>query len=543
MEWKGLFAMNEANGGALPSSDDLEQTLQRLVRRVAMLMQAEKCVFLLHDRERDLLVARRPALGLSVAELRLLRVPAQSALATSVFASGEPALLSDISGQDAGDQAWLKRLDARSVVVYPLFIERPDENSRVADRVPIGLLLVLNKRGASTFSPEDVAMLSSMARQVAAVIADAQIYLTLTEEKEQLEATFQSVLAAMMMIDASGHISLLNPAAAHIFHLDSEEAVGRLFEEVISEPSVVEMFRDTLDLNEPQTRELEITTQLETYDGSQPRVFQAQTAFVHGERDGVPVVIGAVAFLNDITDIRNVERMKTAFVSTVSHELRTPLTSIKGFVSTLLQDEGDYFGPEERREFLEIIDSECDRLRRLIEDLLNVSRIESGRALQLHLSVFDPIKTAETVVQSQRAYASDKHRIELRASFGVPKMLADADKFDQILTNLISNAIKYSPLGGPIEVTLESDGLMLMGAVRDEGLGIPEDKLEKVWRKFERVDTRDTRQAGGTGIGLFLVKHLVELHGGSIGIQSEIGKGSTFSFEMPLKTAVQMLED
>lgn len=535
--------MNEANSSALPSSDDLEQTLKRLVRRVAMLMQAEKCVFLLHDHERDLLVARPPALGLSDSELRLLRVPVQSALASSVFSSGEPALLSDISAQDASDQAWLKRLDARSVVVYPLFIERPDENSRVADRVPIGLLLVLNKRGAPAFTPDDVTMLSSMARQVAAVIADAQIYLTLTEEKEQLEATFQSVLAAMMMIDAGGHISLLNPAAAHILRLDAEDAVGRDFEEVITEPSVAQMFRDTRDSGEPQTRELEITTQLETYDGSQPRVFQAQTAFVHGERDGVPVVIGTVAFLNDITDIRNVERMKTAFVSTVSHELRTPLTSIKGFVSTLLQDEGDYFGPEERREFLGIIDSECDRLRRLIEDLLNVSRIESGRALQLHLSNFDPVKTAETVVQAQKAYASDKHKIELKASFDVPEMLADADKFDQILTNLISNAIKYSPQGGPIEITLDSDGLMLLCSVRDEGLGIPEDKLEKVWHKFERVDTRDTRQAGGTGIGLFLVKHLVELHGGTIDVKSEIGKGSTFSFEMPLKTEVQILED
>ena len=535
--------MNEANSSALPSSDDLEQTLKRLVRRVAMLMQAEKCVFLLHDHERDLLVARPPALGLSDSELRGLRVPVQSALASSVFSSGEPALLSDISAQDASDQAWLKRLDARSVVVYPLFIERPDENSRVADRVPIGLLLVLNKRGAPAFTPDDVTMLSSMARQVAAVIADAQIYLTLTEEKEQLEATFQSVLAAMMMIDAGGHISLLNPAAAHILRLDAEDAVGRDFEEVITEPGVAQMFRDTRDSGEPQTRELEITTQLETYDGSQPRVFQAQTAFVHGERDGVPVVIGTVAFLNDITDIRNVERMKTAFVSTVSHELRTPLTSIKGFVSTLLQDEGDYFGPEERREFLGIIDSECDRLRRLIEDLLNVSRIESGRALQLHLSNFDPVKTAETVVQAQRAYASDKHKIELKASFNVPEILADADKFDQILTNLISNAIKYSPQGGPVEITLDSDGLMLMGAVRDEGLGIPEDKLDKVWHKFERVDTRDTRQAGGTGIGLFLVKHLVELHGGTIGVKSEIGKGSTFSFEMPLKTEVQILED
>ena len=335
--------MNDATSGALPSSDDLEQTLQRLVRRVAMLMQAEKCVFLLHDRERDLLVARRPALGVPLPELRLLRLPfslnangqphgqpggqpgGQPSLSERSFASGEPEVVEDISAQEASDQVWLKRLDARNGIVYPLFVERLDEASRVADRVPVGLLLVLNKRGAPSFTPDDVRMLSSMARQVAAVIADAQTYLSLTEEKEQLAATFQSVLAAMVMIDASGHISLINPAAAHIFHLDDAEAVGRSYEEVLGESGVAEMFRDTLGSNEPQTRELEITTQPETYDGSQPRIFQAQTAFVHGERDGVPVVIGAVAILNDITDIRNVERMKTSFVSTVSHELRPPL--------------------------------------------------------------------------------------------------------------------------------------------------------------------------------------------------------------------------
>jgi two-component system phosphate regulon sensor histidine kinase PhoR len=535
--------MNEASSATLPSPDDLEQTLQRLVRRVAMLMQAEKCVFLLHDRERDLLVARRPALGLSPPELRLLRIVLRQGLADRVLTSGHPELISDVESQEAADQTWLKRLGARNAIAYPLFIDRPDENSRVADRIPIGLLLVLNKRGGPSFTDDDVKVLSSMARQVAAVIADAQIYLRLTEEKEQLAATFQSVGAAMMMVDAGGMVSLLNTAAAHILKIEDHDAIGRLYDEVVTEEHIVTLFRDTLESGDAQHREMEITTEEETYDGSQPRIFQAQSAFVHGERDGVPLNIGVVAILNDITEIRNVERMKTAFVSTVSHELRTPLTSIKGFVSTLLQDEGDYFGPEERREFLEIIDSECDRLRRLIEDLLNVSRIESGRALQLHLSTFDPIKAAETVLQAQRSYASEKHNLELEASFDVPEMTADADKFDQILTNLVSNAIKYSPSGGKVRVEMDSDGLMLQVRVRDEGIGIPAEKLSKVWEKFERVDNRDTRQAGGTGIGLFLVKHLVELHGGTIAVASELGLGSSFSFEMPLKTAAQEMEE
>jgi two-component system phosphate regulon sensor histidine kinase PhoR len=277
--------------------------------------------------------------------------------------------------------------------------------------------------------------------------------------------------------------------------------------------------------------EIEPTTE-ETFDGALPKIFQAQTAFVHGERDGVPIIMGVVAIFNDITEIRNVERMKTAFVSTVSHELRTPLTSIKGFIATLLQDTDNYFGPEERTEFYQIIDSECDRLRRLIEDLLNVSRIESGRALQMNCSRFDPVEAVEGVLQAQRSY-TDKHTLILNAPFDTPDIVADADKFDQIMTNLVSNAIKYSPSGGEVVIDLWVDELMLHVSVRDQGIGIPADKLQRVFEKFERIDNRDTRQAGGTGIGLFLVKHLIDLHQGNIHVESDLNKGSSFIFEIP----------
>jgi two-component system phosphate regulon sensor histidine kinase PhoR len=528
-----LSSSDEASRG-LPSSDDLEQTLQRLVRRVAMLMQAEKCVFLLHDRERQLLVARRPALGLTPEELRILKVPVDSGLSGDAFQSGEPVVVEDTKQLQPIDQKWANRLEAHNLIVYPLIIERPDEQARTADRLAVGVLHVINKRGAAQFSQDDVRLLSVMARQVAAVIADAQIYLRLTEEKEQLQATFQSVLAAMVMVDSSGHISLLNPAACQMFRIDDHEANGRRYEEVFTDESIRTLFRDAIEDNLQAQREIEIVTSDDAFDASQPRIFQAQTAFVHGERDGMPVVMGAVAIFNDITEIRNVERMKTAFVSTVSHELRTPLTSIKGFISTLLQDTEGYFGQEERTEFYQIIDSECDRLRRLIEDLLNVSRIESGRALQMYYTTFDPAAATQSVLQSQRFY-TDKHPLKLEVEGEIPLVTGDSDKFDQILTNLVSNAIKYSPSGGEVTVRMSADDMWLHVSVSDQGIGIPADKLVRVFEKFERIDNRDTRQAGGTGIGLFLVKHLVELHGGTILVESEIGKGSTFIFEIPLR--------
>jgi len=225
--------------------------------------------------------------------------------------------------------------------------------------------------------------------------------------------------------------------------------------------------------------------------------------------------------------------MKTAFVSTVSHELRTPLTSIKGFISTLLQDTEGYFDDEMRLEFYQIIDTECDRLRRLIDDLLNVSRIESGRALEMNWSLFEPLGVIEKVIQAQRSY-TDRHKFILDFDGEVPKILGDPDKFDQILTNLLSNAVKYSS-GGEIRIAVDTSHETMKLSISDQGIGIPKDKLPRIFEKFERVDNRDTRQAGGTGIGLFLVKHLVELHEGKIEVTSEVGTGSVFTVFLPLR--------
>ncbi len=517
-------------GTGLPSAAELEQTLQRLMRRVSMLVQAEKCVFLLHDRERDELVARPPAVGFSREQLRSLRLSRVEGIAARAFAGGEPVVVDETTSLSAPDAAWTRRIDARNLIAYPLVLERRDETERIADRLTVGVFLVLNKRGKAPFSAEDLRLLSVMARQVTAVIADAQVYLQLTEEKEQLQATLLSMGSGVLMIESTGHISLLNPAARALLNLPAEEGDGVHFEDAIKNEGIVELLRDATQDGHEGAAEIEVKLS----GDAEPRIYQAQTAFVRGEKAGVPAILGVVVIFNDITEIRNVDRMKTAFVSTVSHELRTPLTSIKGFISTLLQDTDGYFDHDTRIEFYSIIDNECDRLRRLIDDLLNVSRIESGRALQMNWSLFEPLAAVERVLQAQRSY-TDKHRL-LLDYLGEPiQQLGDADKFDQILTNLLSNAIKYSPKGGDVTVKVETSEQDLTIAVIDQGMGIAPDKLDRVFEKFERVDNRDTRQAGGTGIGLFLVKHLVERHEGTIDVASDVGLGSTFTVHLPLR--------
>ena len=518
-------------GDALPSINELEQTLSRLVRRVAMLIQAEKCVFMLHDRERHQLVARPPALGFTPEQIKSLRMPLNKGVSGAVFQSGEAMTVPDISKSDLVDQQIAERLEIRNAMVQPLITEQRDEHQQVISREVIGVLQVLNKRNGENFTTEDARLVAIMARQITAVLANAQLYLKKTEEREHLQATLQSLIAGVVMVESTGHISLINSAARHIFNLDDDNAVGKQYWEVITQPAIVEMLREATEGGLESQHEIEITPR----GASEVRIYQGQTAFVRSE-DERASVIGVVAIFNDITEIRGVERMKTAFVSTVSHELRTPLTSIKGFISTLLQDTDDYYDKDTRLEFYGIIDSECDRLQRLIEDLLNVSRIESGRALQMNWGLFEPLAIIEKVLHAQGSY-TDKHQFRLETAGTIPSVLGDADKFDQILTNLLSNAVKYSPSGGEVLVRASSDEDVLRIEVKDHGIGIPADKIGRIFEKFERVDDRDTRSAGGTGIGLFLVKHLIERHQGHIHIESEVGKGSSFIFEIPLHPA------
>ena len=522
----------------LPTKAELEQTLQRLVRRVAMMLQAEKCVFLLHDRERNELVARPPALGLTLNQVRTFRLPSDRGISATAFNNCEPVIAQQVDLSDEVDAAWMQRFEVRNLIVYPLIMERRDDQERVVEHTTLGVLHVINKRGKDKFTGEDLHLLSVMARQVTAVIASAQIYLTLNQEREQLQATLQSLTAGVLMVESSGEISLVNPAARQICGLIHQDAIGRRYDEVISRQPILDILKAALKTGEETHTEIELVI---PELGHEPRIFQGQTTMVHVDGGGLATVMGIVVVFNDITEIRNVERMKTAFVSMVSHELRTPLTSIKGFISTLIQDTDNYYDTETRTEFYEIIDSECDRLRRLIEDLLNVSRIESGRSLQMKWTTFSPFPIIEKVIQAQRAFAN-KHTFTLTVHDPIPDILGDADKLDQIMTNLISNAIKYSPSGGDITVTV---GLMedrLRVEVHDQGIGIAADKLPRIFEKFERVDNADTRQAGGTGIGLYLVRHLVERHDGWVWAESELGKGTTFIFEIPLRSRKALKE-
>ncbi len=522
----------------ITTSTELERTLASLVRQTALILQAQKCLIVLHDPETNEFVPQKPALRISDEQLKAFKLKATEGVGGEVFRTRKPILIDDATSDPRTVKENVALLGIKSLACVPLIVKKRDETQRVLEEQPIGVMYVFNKRGKLPFTPEDARLLKLLADNAAAIISNAKAFIEVSEEKKELEATLESMLAGVIFVRKNGRIAVMNETARAIFGIKEEKLVGKQYTDVIKETRIVEMIDKAIKTGEEQKEEVSFIVQLH----GQPteKFYQVQTAPVRGENgEGM---VGAVAIFNDITEIRTLERMKTAFVSTVSHELRTPLTSIKGFISTLLSDTEGFFDNEARMEFYTIIDQECDRLTRLISDLLNVSRIESGRALQVNWKRFDVLELAEKVVEVQRSY-TEKHTLIVDVQGDIPKIMADPDKVDQILTNLVNNAIKYSPEGGEIRVKISMDDENTVHfVVSDQGLGIPPEHIDKVFDRFHRIDTADTRKAGGTGIGLYLVKHLVEAHGGKIWVESEVGKGSDFHFTLPVNPPKEILE-
>ncbi|MBS1717232.1 MAG: PAS domain S-box protein [Armatimonadetes bacterium] len=502
--------------------NEADVTLRRLIQRVAMILQAEKIVIMFHERDAQELVGMAPAYGVDEDRLPFFKVKVENGISGQVFREGKPALFLEASSDSRTQKDMVKLLGVRNGITVPLVIEKRDDENRVTDRTTIGVLHAFDKRHGEEFIEEDVRLLERMSRNVGSIIANLQLYREITEEREELLQTFESLTSGLVLVSPEGRVSQMNASARAIFG-QSHEAIGKQVTEVIEHPAVIELFQQQTSGEDLPKVEFNVNI------AGLERIFEVQAAAVRSE-DGKS--LGTVAIFSDVTDIRSIDKMKSSFVAMASHELRTPLTAIKGFASTLLLDDGP--DVESRMEFYSIIDQECDRLTRLINDLLNTARIEARESLKPFYEEVDPNEVLVKAMKIQQQ-TTHKHTLVLDIPEPLPMIVADKDKLDQIVTNLLNNAVKYSPNGGNITIHGTcKDGELLVG-IEDQGLGIPKDHLGKVFERFHRVNNEDNRKIYGTGLGLFLVKHLVEqIHLGKIWVESELGHGSTFWFKMPI---------
>ncbi|GGF86152.1 PAS domain-containing sensor histidine kinase [Paenibacillus albidus] len=348
---------------------------------------------------------------------------------------------------------------------------------------------------------------------------------TIRDNEGLLQSVLDNMTGGILMINAEDEIALLNRAAEKMLDVNSTEITGLSYREL--------------------KRHYELTRLIEEGISRKETVHEERSIYNPGERivrlDGVPMqqdesYRGMLFLLQEVTEIRRLEKMRSEFVANVSHELKTPVAAVKGFAETLLG--GGVTDEKTARSFLQIIYDENERLNRLIGDILELSKIESKR-VALECSPVHLIEFFDSMLETISKVA-EKKNISLSAT--VPAELfieGDEDKLRQIFLNLLSNAINYTHEGGSVKVTahnrLKPDGSeSVVFTVSDTGMGIPRKDLPRIFERFYRVDKARSRSSGGTGLGLSIVKHLVELHRGSISVESDLGIGSSFILELPL---------
>lgn len=348
---------------------------------------------------------------------------------------------------------------------------------------------------------------------------------TIRDNEDLLQSVLDNMTGGIVMINAEGEIALLNRAAERLLDVKHSEMTGHSYKEIKHHYELTRLIDDGVSAGEPIHEERSIYNPVE-------RIVRL---------DGVPMIQdgcsrGMLFLLQEVTEIRRLEKMRSEFVANVSHELKTPVAAVKGFAETLLG--GGVTDEKTARSFLQIIYDENERLNRLIGDILELSKIESKR-VQLECSPVHLIEFFDSVLETLSKVAEKK---KITLSSDVPAELfieGDEDKLRQIFMNLLSNAINYTQDGGNVRVTAVSiqkkDGTeSVRFTVSDTGMGIPRKDLPRIFERFYRVDKARSRSSGGTGLGLSIVKHLVELHRGSINVESDLGIGSSFILELPL---------
>jgi PAS domain S-box-containing protein len=526
----------------LSASLDLDIIINRTLALINEITDAEQSTVLLAQPEEANFIFRAsrgfttpPAGG---GESTWLKV--DEGLAGWVITNQQGALIPDLHE----DPRWVRspgfESEHRSAIAVPL----------VAGAESLGTLMIFH-REPGRFTKDLLNLVQAIAQQIAVAINNAQLYLLIRDQAERLgsmlrsqqvettrsRAILESVAEGVLVTDSKGVITLFNQAGEKILGLDQEHMQERALDELTglfgkAAHSWMETIRywstDPGSVQTSKTFEEEIRLE----DGKVVAV-SLSPVILRNE------FLGTVSIFHDITHQVEVDRLKSEFVATVSHELRTPMTSIKGYVDVLLMGAAGDLSDQQKR-FLEIVKSNTDRLNILVDDLLDISRIEAGK-VNLSMQPLDLREISERVASTIERRSKNEEKpitVDLQQQANLARITGDPGRVSQILTNLVDNAYNYTPPGGHISITLIELGGEVRVSVSDDGIGISPEEQERVFERFYRGEDPLVLATAGTGLGLSIVRQLVEMHGGRIWLESSgvPGEGSTFSFSLPVYT-------
>ncbi|MBI5360768.1 MAG: PAS domain S-box protein [Planctomycetes bacterium] len=419
--------------------------------------------------------------------------------------------------------------DSELITVVPLMVREE----------LVGILCIDTSQIGDEMNRQFIDVLEALASETAAALINVQLYkqlekqfLDLASTKTYLLNILESINNGIITLNTTGEISQINKNASMMLEISMDDTLKHNIKDVFKhKPDLLGMMETTVSetLNCGFIMEKQYA-HINSMGTELPLAISTSLL-----RDDNMQTIGIIVIFRDMTAskelerLRHLDQLKSQFVANVSHELRTPLTSIRAYTEALL----DMGGDETQVQFLNVVDSESERLLSLIEDLLNVSRIESGK-LTLKMDPVNPAVLVEEIMGVSKVQSA-KHKLVTKIADNLPEMVLDKNKMKEVLINLVSNAIKYSPDGGNVTVAMCLDGGNLHIDVSDQGIGIAKEHLKQVFDQFFRVDSSLTAKIAGTGLGLAITKSIVEAHGGAVTIDSEVGKGTTFTVIIPVR--------
>jgi signal transduction histidine kinase/DNA-binding response OmpR family regulator len=477
---------------------NLDKLLARLVEAAVYLTNAEEGSLLLMDEQTDELYMVS-AQGFDERVARSFRLRVEDSLAGEVVKTGEPVVVNGKETQRI-KTAYL----VKSLIYVPL---------KLKNRVN-GVLGVDNQRTARPFTKHDMRLLSALADYAAIALENARLFGEVESERTKLATLLAGTEEPVLVTTGrDDRVVLANAAARRAFSLGATVVEGRPLAELIDNEQIINFVANAPETGSAQKSEIPLN------DG---RTLYATLTPIPG--------VGRAVIMQDITHLKELDQMKTEFVSTVSHDLRSPLTSILGYAQMLKT-----IGPlnQNQQMFVERIGRGVNQITELIDDLLDIGKIEAG--LDMEMIPCDVAAMTEDVVEQLKGMAAGKSQnLAYHNQSGTALVLGNDLRLRQVISNLIGNAVKYTPEGGEINVTTRSENSTLLFSVVDNGIGIPPADLPYIFDKFYRVESDETAEIQGTGLGLSISKSVVEKHGGRIWVESALGKGSIFHVGLPL---------
>lgn len=483
-------------GRAVTSVLDLDSVLNRVVEASVYIARAEEGLLMLLDAASGELYLRA-AKDVDERVASSLHVRVEDSVAGRAIRSGRPVLITGKPTRIATGYL------VNSLLYLPL---------QVASRGTIGVLGVFNRQSDRPFTERDIFLLSAVADYAAIAIENARLFETVKFERAKLEAILREAQEAVIVADEQDKVLLCNATARSVLGLNEGDLAYRPIDEVVVHPTLREMFSHSRDTGQIARGEVTVES---------GQTFNAQLTPIQG--------VGKVLVMQDVTHLKELDRLKSEFVATVSHDLRTPLTTIQGYIELLPR-----VGPlnEQQQDFIQRAHNSMLAITELIGDLLDIGRIEAG--FDLEMAPCNLIQVIEETIRDAQPQAQEKlQELRWKSPGTLPLVRGNSRTLRQVMDNLLSNAIKYTREGGWIEVSASHENGYIVVRVADNGIGIPPEEQPYIFDRFYRVKSDETADIRGTGLGLSIVKVVIEKHNGRVWVESKPGVGSTFSFVLP----------